>query len=304
MLYVIFKFNLFPAQKLLYEGMFKEKPTDLSHASHIQFDKVSFKYRSKQELILENISFSVEPAQSLSIIGRSGCGKSTLLQLACGMLSPTQGEVLIDGTRVKGMSPKWNMMFQEASLYPWMTVFENASLGLRFNGKKKKSKEIVLPLLDLVGLSEFRDQNVQKLSGGQQQRVALARSLATHPSALFLDEPFSSLDVVTRNELQREVRDITKKLQITLVTVTHDLDESLVLGDRVLAMKPNPGRVVQLFDVSQSAEHERLTDIKKELLDILSGDNDDFQQKELLPDGLHFSSGTVQNEIRTAINAR
>ena len=129
-------------------------------------------------------------------------------------------------------------MFQEASLYPWMTAFETHRY-LRFNGKKK-SKEIVLPLLDLVGLSEFRDQNVQKLSGGQQQRVALARSLATYPSALFLDEPFSSLDVVTRNELQREVRDITKKLQISLVTVTHDLDESLVLGDRVLAMKPNP----------------------------------------------------------------
>ena len=169
-------------------SMYDERSSGLSHAAHIQFDNVSFKYRSKEQLILEKVSFALEPAQSLSIIGRSGCGKSTLLQLACGMLSPTEGEVLIDGTRVKGMSPKWNMMFQEASLYPWMTVFENASLGLRFNGKKKKSKEIVLPLLELVGLSEFCNQNVQNLSGGQQQRVALARSLATRPSALFLDE--------------------------------------------------------------------------------------------------------------------
>mgnify|MGYP003626385489 FL=1 len=140
-------------------------------------------------------------------------------------------------------------MFQEPLLFPWMTVFQNASLSLRFAGRMSEARAVVMPLLEMVGLSEEADVNVQDLSGGQQQRVALARSLASEPTALLLDEPFSALDVITRRALQRDVISISKDLGLTLVLVTHDLDEALFIGEKVVAMKPNPGIIAKVLDV-------------------------------------------------------
>lgn len=242
-------------------------------ACHIQFENVSHSYKNSKQVVLDNIEFEIKPGTSTSIVGRSGCGKTTLLQIACGMALPTNGFVFIDGTKVSKPSPRWNMMFQEALLYPWMTVFENASLGLRFSGKMNKAKEIVSPLLEMVGLENFRNVNVQDLSGGQQQRVALARSLATRPSGLFLDEPFSALDAITRRNLQRDVIKITKDIGITLLTVTHDLDEAILLGDKVIAMTPDPGRIKAIFDTPDTAKSENAMHIKKSLMNILGNEN-------------------------------
>ena len=260
------------SERLLFK-YFMTKMLNKFSACHIQFENVSHYYKNSKQLVLDNIEFQIEPGTSTSIVGRSGCGKTTLLQIACGMAIPSNGFVFIDGTKVSKPSPRWNMMFQEALLYPWMTVFENASLGLRFSGKINKAEEIVSPLLEMVGLENFRNVNVQDLSGGQQQRVALARSLATRPSGLFLDEPFSALDAITRRNLQRDVIQITKDIGITLLTVTHDLDEAIFLGDNVIAMTPDPGRIKAIFDTHYNTKSDNAIYIKKNLMNILGNDN-------------------------------
>ncbi len=211
--------------------------------AHISLVEISHTYRNSKKSAVEKISVDLEPGSATALIGRSGCGKSTLLHIMSGLTKPSNGKVYIDGKYVDGPCPSRIMMFQQASLYPWMTVKQNISLGLRFTGRMKEAKKRIPKLLDLVELSEYADHNVQDLSGGQQQRVALARSLAVHPEILFLDEPFSALDTFTRSALQRDVRRITKELGITLVLVTHDITEAVIMADRALVMSANPGRI-------------------------------------------------------------
>ena len=192
-------------------------------ACHIQFENVSHSYKNSKQVVLDNIEFEIKPGTSTSIVGRSGCGKTTLLQIACGMALPTNGFVFIDGTKVSKPSPRWNMMFQEALLYPWMTVFENASLGLRFSGKMNKAEEIVSPLLEMVGLENFRNVNVQDLSGGQQQRVAVARALASKPKFVLADEPTANLDSTSTANLLDIMYRLNKEESMTFIFSTHDL---------------------------------------------------------------------------------
>ncbi|MDJ0932969.1 ATP-binding cassette domain-containing protein [Breoghania sp.] len=195
------------------------------------------------------MTFQVEPGEALALVGRPGCGKSTLLHIMSGLILPTQGKVLIDGLHITGPSPKWVVMFQQPSLYPWMSVAQNVALGLKFTDRKREIVTRVPEMLRLVELSDYADRNVQNLSGGQQQRVALARSLATAPEVLLLDEPFSALDAFTRGTLQRDVRRIAKELGITLVLVTHDLPEAVVMADRALVLSANPGRLADVVDI-------------------------------------------------------
>lgn len=207
--------------------------------------------------VLQAIDFSITPGEQTAIIGRSGCGKSTLLHLMAGLIKPTDGAVRIDSKTVHRPSPKWNMMFQKASLFPWMSVVENAALGLVYSGvQRKQAYALVNPLIEMLGLKDKRDTNVQSLSGGQQQRVALARSLATEPDALFLDEPFSALDTFSRSALQQEVSQICRDKKITMVLVTHDVDEAALMADRVLIMSEGPGQVDCEFDVDLSWPRE------------------------------------------------
>lgn len=214
--------------------------------ARISIDYISHRFPSSQGNTLEEIATSVEPGEMVALIGRSGCGKSTLLHMIAGLLKPTQGCVRINGFQVNKPSAKWNMMFQKASLYPWMTAEENASLGLIFAGEKKiNAFRKVWPILEMLGLKDNIHQKIQSLSGGQQQRVALARSLATEPEVLLLDEPFSALDAFTRSSLQEEVPAICRERNITMVTVTHDIDEAVLMADRALVMSQNPGKIVK-----------------------------------------------------------
>jgi len=162
--------------------------------------------------------------------------------MLAGLLLPSHGCVRINGHQVTRPSAKWNMMFQKPSLYPWMNVRQNAELGLAFAGIKDPQK--IDELLELVGLADKADAHVQSLSGGQQQRAALARSLATTPELLLLDEPFSALDAFTRTTLQDEVTRITTQQSLTMVIVTHDIDEAAAMADRILIMSANPGCIV------------------------------------------------------------
>lgn len=210
----------------------------------IETTALGHRYGHRGQPVLADVSFRVDGGEAVAVVGRSGCGKSTLLHLLAGLIHPSRGEVRIDGAPVRGPSPRWTMMFQQPLLYPWMSVQDNAALGLRFGGRRAEAPRVVGELLSMVRMAGYAATNVQRLSGGQQQRVALARSLAAGPEILLLDEPFSALDAFTRADLQREVRAIARRLGITLVLVTHDIDEAVLMADRALVMDSHPGRMV------------------------------------------------------------
>lgn len=200
--------------------------------------------------------------------------------MMAGLTLPSQGEVVINGNTLRAPSPKWVMMFQAPSLYPWMTVAQNAALGLRFSRRSDEIAQRVPEVLGLVDLASFADRNAQELSGGQQQRVALARSLAPSPEMLLLDEPFSALDAFTRRALQKDVRKIAKTLGLTLVIVTHDVGEAVRMADRVLVLEANPGRIAEDTQIALTEdersggsepfqnEHSRLMGIYSDVADM------------------------------------
>ncbi|MCR8550239.1 ABC transporter ATP-binding protein [Salipiger sp. P9] len=245
----------------------------VSRGAHLAVMGLGHAYRKSDGMVLDDINFEVRPGEVLALLGRSGCGKSTLLHMLAGLTLPSRGEVVINGNTVTEPSPKWVMMFQAPSLYPWMTVAQNAALGLRFTRRGHEIAKRVPEVLELVDLASFADRNAQELSGGQQQRVALARSLATNPEMLLLDEPFSALDAFTRRSLQRDVRAIARNLGLTLVIVTHDVSEAVRMADRVLVLDANPGRIAEDTEVALdemqreggcdrfNAEHVRLMDL-------------------------------------------
>lgn len=229
-------------------------PGPAPKGAHIAVMGLSHAYRSSDGLVLKEIDFEIKPGSVVALLGRSGCGKSTLLHMLSGLTMPSQGEVVINGNTVHGPSPKWVMMFQAPSLYPWMSVAQNAALGLKFTRRTHLIKKKIPEVLDLVDLGSFADRNAQELSGGQQQRVALARSLATDPQILLLDEPFSALDAFTRRSLQTDVRQIAKRLGLTLILVTHDVSEAVRMADRVLVLDANPGRIADDTKVDLSED--------------------------------------------------
>jgi NitT/TauT family transport system ATP-binding protein len=211
-------------------------------SANISIDYITHTFKGQTAPTLKDIELRIQPGEKIALIGRSGCGKSTLLHMLAGLLMPSEGCVRIRGHQVTKPSAKWNMMFQKPSLYPWMNVRQNAELGLVFSGEKDPEK--IDHLLNMVGLNDKADAHIQSLSGGQQQRVALARSLATSPDLLLLDEPFSALDAFTRSSLQDEVAQISSQEELTMVIVTHDIDEAVAMADRVLIMSANPGHIV------------------------------------------------------------
>jgi NitT/TauT family transport system ATP-binding protein len=225
--------------------------------SSVWVSELTHKFKKQANPTLLDINLTIPKGQLTALIGRSGCGKSTLLQMIAGLMMPSEGSVKIKGHTVTKPSAKWNMMFQKASLYPWMTVRENAALGLVFAGTYDQKKDRVEALLDMVGLQDHKDKNVQQLSGGQQQRVALARSLATEPEVLLLDEPFSALDAFTRATLQTEVAQICHEQNITMILVTHDIEESVAMADNVIIMRHNPGEIVGQVPVSLAYPRDR-----------------------------------------------
>ncbi len=225
---------------------------------HIKIENLAHRYRARSALVLDRAEAEVAPGEALAILGRSGCGKSTLLHILAGLMRPSAGAVYLDGKAVEGPSPRWVMMFQQPSLFPWMQVAQNVGIGLRFARLPKvEVASRVAEALRLVDLESHAEANVQDLSGGQQQRVALARSLVMKPELLLLDEPFSALDAFTRAALQRDVRSIVKRLGLTLVIVTHDIDEAALMADRALIMAGPPGTIVEAVTIDIKGQRER-----------------------------------------------
>ena len=199
---------------------------------------------------LDGVSFSVHKRELLSVIGPSGCGKSTLVRILAGLETPTSGELRVYGESVSGPGPDRGMVFQGYTLFPWRTVKENVMFGPRMAGTSAFTADSeAREWIELVGLSKFENAYPHQLSGGMKQRVAIARALANQPRVLFMDEPFGALDAQTRCQMQSYLLEIWKNVDITIVFITHDLDEAVFLSDRILVLDANPGRVRELVEV-------------------------------------------------------
>jgi NitT/TauT family transport system ATP-binding protein len=198
---------------------------------------------------IDALDLTVLDDEFLALLGPSGCGKTTLLRAIAGLLS-YEGRIEIDGALVTGPGPERSMVFQSFALLPWATVLSNVAFGLELRGEGKASRERkAKDLIRLVGLGGFEDRYPRELSGGMQQRVGLARALAVEPQVLLMDEPFGALDEQTRRLLQEELLNIWEHRPVTVVFVTHSMDEAVILGDRVVLMSPRPGRIQEIVPV-------------------------------------------------------
>ena len=191
---------------------------------------------------LDGLSLTVALGEIVVVVGGSGCGKSTLLRLVCGLDAPTSGKVVLDGEPISGPHEKIGIVFQEPRLLPWLSVADNVGFGLEHRPRHERDGRVAAQL-ERVGLSDKAAVWPRQLSGGQAQRVALGRALVTRPEVLLLDEPFSALDAFTRVDLQDHLLDLWADSRPTLLVVTHDVDEAIVLADRVVVMRPRPGRL-------------------------------------------------------------
>jgi len=193
----------------------------------------------------------VHRREFLSIIGPSGCGKSTLIRIAAGLETATRGEFRLDGKIVRGTGAERGMVFQKYSLFPWLSVKKNVMFGLESTGHDcDEAEEIAEQWLEIVGLEKYGEYFPKQLSGGMQQRVAIARALAPQPRVLLMDEPFGALDAQTRAQMQKYLLEVWKNIDITIIFVTHDLDEAVFLSDRILTLQANPGKVKELVEVN------------------------------------------------------
>jgi taurine transport system ATP-binding protein len=206
---------------------------------HVWFDTAK-----GQIPVLENISLTVQPGEFVCIIGPSGCGKSTLMHLAAGLVTPSQGTIRANGALIQGPCSDRSIVTQRPTLLPWRNIRRNVEIGPRAHGlSRARSREIADRYLELANLSDFADKHPYELSGGMKQRVAFARALANEPSLMLMDEPFGALDALTRESMQLELLRIWDITGRTIVLVTHDVEEVVVCGTRVIAMSPRPGRI-------------------------------------------------------------
>ena len=230
--------------------------------------------------ILEDIGFAVARGEFVCVIGASGCGKTTLLRLLAGLLMPSGGEVRLGGARVDAPSREVALVFQDYSraLLPWRTAAGNVSLALEAIGVSAAERPARIgPLLAKVGLADHAQKYPSQLSGGMQQRLQIARCLAQDPSVLLMDEPFGALDAMTRQGLQDEVLRIAAEQRATVLFVTHDLEEALYLGDRIVALHANPGRIARVVDIPlprprnqlTTREHPEFLRLRRELFSVI-----------------------------------
>ncbi|MFC7672461.1 ABC transporter ATP-binding protein [Mycolicibacterium sp. GCM10028919] len=219
----------------------------------VDFDDVSLAYRTSggRRLALDGVDLSVGSGEFVALVGPSGCGKSTLLKVAAGLVVPTAGEVRLDGAAVTAPPAGVGMLFQNDALLPWRSAGENVRLPMQIAEVPRAEQDRrISALLERVGLADFTDYTPNQLSGGMRKRVALARTLAADPNVFLMDEPFGPLDALTRREIGRDFLRLWEELRTTVLFVTHDVDEALLLADRIVVMSPAPGRIVEDYTVS------------------------------------------------------
>lgn len=207
--------------------------------------------------VIRDINLDIKGGEFISIVGSSGCGKSTLLRMIAGLEKPTKGQVVIGGEVVTKPSVKVGMIFQEARLFPWLSVGGNVAFGIHEQLNKTQINEKAQAIINKVGLTGFENALPSQLSGGMQQRVSIARALINNPEVLLLDEPFGALDALTRINMQNEVLKIWEREKTTMILITHDIDEAIFLSDRILIMGKNPGDIKQEIVVPMDRPRER-----------------------------------------------
>ena len=245
----------------------------------INVDRLSIIYGGpkREFLAVDRVSFSVRPGEFVCIVGPSGCGKSTILNILAGFEAPSEGSVTLDGKPITKPGADRGMVFQQPSLFPWKTIRANVAHGPRMAGlSNEKAYRLADQFLEMVGLARFADNYPKTLSGGMQQRGAIARALINRPSVLLMDEPFGALDAQTRLMMQEALLRIWAEIGATVVFVTHDIDEAIFLGDRILVMSASPGRII--LDVPVALGRPRSADVsldevflsvKKSCLDLI-----------------------------------
>ncbi len=206
---------------------------------------------------LDNVSVTMESGEFISLVGPSGCGKSTILRLVAGLIVPTLGKVAVNGKEIEGPSPNRGMVFQRPTLFPWLTVEDNIGFSLNVQGKLKGNEDKVQHMIDIIGLEKFKNDYPGQLSGGMAQRVALVRSLINQPEILLLDEPLGALDAFTRMHMQDEILSIWSDSKQLALMVTHDVDEAIYMGTRVLVMDANPGRIIADIKIDEAYPRDR-----------------------------------------------
>lgn len=228
----------------------------------------SFQIGGRPHKVLDAINLDVRPGEFVSIVGASGCGKSTLLRLIVGLDTDYSGELRLDGERIATTSLDRGIIFQDHRLFPWMTLEQNVELALiNTDTPKDRRAKIVADHIALVNLTGFEKAYPHQLSGGMAQRAAIARALVTQPRLLLLDEPLGALDALTRVHVQNELQRIWMTQRSTMVMVTHDVEEALYLGDRVIVMSPNPGRIRRIVDVDLPHPRDRSSPLLHRLKD-------------------------------------
>ncbi len=242
----------------------------------LELKNISKAYQNRKgdeaRVVLRNINLKIEENEFLCIVGPSGCGKTTMLNLMAGFERPDVGSLYFKGEEITGTSRDRAVVFQEFSLMPWMNVINNVKFSIDDRLNSSEKEEIANRYIDLVGLSEFKDQRPNNLSGGMKQRVAIARTLAMEPEMMLMDEPFSALDELTRKNLDHEMLEIWKNNKRTIVFITHNINEALLLATRIIMISSSPGRIVgewRFDDIDKNNDSERLSEIRNEISELL-----------------------------------
>ena len=245
--------------------------TEISDQPKLEIRHLSKSYsvKGKQLIVLQDINFKLKPREFVCLLGASGCGKSTLLNIIAGLISPSAGQVLVNGQVVLGPGADRGMVFQGYTLYPWLTVAQNIAFGLQLqNLPKLDQRERVAYYLDIVGLTKFAHAYPKQLSGGMKQRVAIARALANQPEVLLMDEPFGALDAQTKEQMQQFLMELWERTHVTVLMITHDIEEAIFLAQRVYVMGSNLGQF-KLEVPIKLPEHRNLElKLSPEFLDI------------------------------------
>lgn len=250
---------------------------DAAHSKSIEVSNLSMAFTSDDGTTVQALaptSLEILPGEFVAVVGPSGCGKSTLLNILAGFLAPTGGVARIGDERVIGPSIDHGVVFQDYALFPWLTVLENVAFGLKSQGMSKAERnQIAMHYLDVVSLTDFAGKRPRELSGGMKQRVAIARTFATDPSVILMDEPFGALDALTRRFLQQQLLKIWSESRKTVLFITHSVQEAVFLADRIIVMTARPGRIKSDFRVDMEYPREFSSDafrkIEKQVFDSL-----------------------------------
>jgi len=239
----------------------------------IDIERITKAYRRPKTtdyIVLKDISFSIEAGDFVIILGESGCGKTTLLNLLAGLESPTSGSICVDGQKISGIHPSRSILFQQPALIPWLNVKENVAYGCKIRGDTEELDYRVNQFLEIMGLVGFSESKPGQLSLGMAQRVCLARALVGHPRALLLDEPFASLDTFTQAHIQEELVNLWLSEQFTAVFVTHDIDEAIFLGNKIILLAGEPANITDTFEINEdyprNRNHPRFKEIRSRIL--------------------------------------